>query len=187
MATKSIQTELLDDSRIERIKDRIRTAGQTRMATRKEGKLARNAGLLDEYAEEHFEKERADDTTSLFVEVAHSVDAEVVLHFSQAHEDTAEVYVDGEFIAFANVRATKWANEPCTVNRRQKGDLGEAIDRGGAVGRLSLPDAAYQALRAWKGWDETPEETCSYPNCGRQAHMQADQGPSCVEHYDELC
>jgi len=187
MATKSIQTDLLDDSRIYRIKDRIRTAGQARMATRKEGKLARNADLLDDYAQEHFKKERADDTTSLFVEVAHSVDAEVVLHFSRAHQDIAEVYVDGEFIAFANVRATKWANEPCKVNRRQKDDLGKAIDGGGVVGRLSLPDASYQALRAWKGWDETPKETCSHWGCGRQAHMQADQGPSCVEHYDELC
>lgn len=187
MATKAPQTDLLDDSRIDRIKDRIRTAGQTRMATRKEGRLARNDDLLDECAREQYSQERAEDTTSLFVEVAHSVDAEVVLHFSRAHEDTAEVYVDGEWIAFADVRATKWVDEPCTIDRRHREALGEAIDGNGSVGRLSLPDAAYQALRAWKGWDETPEETCSHPSCGRAAHMVADQGPSCVDHYDDLC
>lgn len=30
-------------------------------------------------------------------------------------------------------------------------------------------------------------QKCVYPNCGRQASILADAGPSCYDHYDDLC
>jgi hypothetical protein len=121
----------------------------------------------------------------LTLELADSVPAKVEARFTVEEPREAKLFVDGQHIGSEKVgRSFPTGNVLPTHHTSQ--ELGDAIDGGGPIGQLSLTGEQSEKYRHFRNAAEGADE-CVYEGCHQQAHMLADQGPSCTEHYHELC